>query len=143
MAVKIKILKVDPEAIIPNYAKLGDAGMDFYSAEEAVLKPGERKAVSSGIKMEIPEGYVGLVWDKSGLALNGGIKTMAGVIDSGYRGEIKIVLINLSDKDFEIKKGQKIAQMIVQKFESAETEAADNLSGSERGDGGFGSTGLN
>ncbi|MEK7144060.1 MAG: dUTP diphosphatase, partial [Patescibacteria group bacterium] len=85
---------------------------------------------------------VGLVWDKSGLALNNGIKTMAGVIDSGYRGEIKIVLINLGDEDFEIKKGQKIAQMLVQKVERPEIELVDELNATERGGNGFGSTGL-
>ena len=103
----IKIQKIDSEAIIPNYANKDDAGLDFYSVEDVALKPMERKAIRTGVKMEIPEGYVGLVWDKSGLAVNNGIKTMAGVVDSGYRGEIKIVLINLSNQDFEIKKGQK------------------------------------
>lgn len=138
----IKIQKIDYKAIIPNYANKDDAGLDFYSVEELIIKPNERAAIRTGIKMEIPSGYVGLVWDKSGLALNSGVKTMAGVVDSGYRGEIKIVLVNLSDKNFEIKNGQKIAQMLIQKIEKAEVEAADNLSGSERADNGFGSTGL-
>ena len=138
---KIKILKINSEAIIPNYAKVGDAGLDFYSVENVVLKPMERKAIRTGIKMEIPEGYVGLVWDKSGIAANSGIKTMAGVIDAGYRGEIKIVLINLSNQDFEIKKGQKIAQMLIQKIEHPKIEIVEFLSESGRGEGGFGSTG--
>ena len=92
--------------------------------------------------MELPEGFVGLVWDKSGLAIKNGIKTMAGVIDSGYRGEIGIVLANLSDQDFKIEKGQKIAQMLIQKVEWAEIEEVKELSKTKRGDGGFGSTGL-
>ena len=138
---KIKILKINSEAIIPNYANKNDAGLDLYSAEDFVLKPGERRAFKTGVKMEIPEGYVGLVWDKSGLAVNDGIKTMAGVIDSGYRGEIKIVLINLGEKNFEIKKGQKIAQMLIQKIEHPEIEIVEFLSESGRGESGFGSTG--
>lgn len=124
----------------PSYAKQGDAGLDLYSAENFILKPGQRKAVETGIRIEIPEGYVGLIWDKSGLALNSGIKTMAGVIDSGYRGEIKIVLVNLSDQNFEIKKGQKITQMLVQKVEHSEIEIVESLNDSHRGENGFGST---
>ena len=138
---KIKILKINSEAIIPNYANKNDAGLDLYSAEDFVLKPGERRAFKTGVKMEIPEGYVGLVWDKSGLAVNDGIKTMAGVVDAGYRGEIKIVLINLSNQNFEIKKGQKIAQMLIQKIEHPEIEIVEFLSESGRGESGFGSTG--
>lgn len=138
---KLKIQKINSEAIIPNYANEDDAGLDLHSAENFILKPGERRAIETGIKMEIPEGYVGLVWDKSGIAANNGIKTMAGVIDSGYRGEIKIVLINLSNQDFEIKKGQKIAQMLIQKIEHPEIEIVEFLSKSDRGEGGFGSTG--
>ncbi|MEK7568194.1 MAG: dUTP diphosphatase, partial [Patescibacteria group bacterium] len=138
----IKIVKIEEDAKIPNYANLSDAGMDLFSIEEVVLKIGERQAIRTGIKTEIPDGYVGLVWDKSGLALNNGTKTMAGVIDSGYRGEIKIVLVNLGDEDFEIKKGQKIAQMLVQKVERPEIELVDELNATERGENGFGSTGL-
>jgi len=138
---KLKILKIDSEAIIPNYANEDDAGLDLYSAENFILKSGQRRAIETGIKMEIPEGYVGLVWDKSGLAVNDGIKTTAGVVDSGYRGEIKIVLINLSNQDFEIKKGQKIAQMLIQKVEHPKIEIVEFLSESGRGEGGFGSTG--
>ncbi len=139
---KIKIQKIDSSAIIPNYANENDAGLDLYSVEDLILKKGERSVVKTGIKMEIPDGSVGLVWDKSGLALNSGIKTMAGVIDSGYRGEIKIVLINLSDKDFEIKKGQKIAQMLIQKVERPKIELVEELNESKRGEDGFGSSGL-
>ncbi len=139
---KLKIQKIDFEATIPNYANFGDAGMDLFSIEDVVLKIGERRAIRTGIKMEIPDGYVGLVWDKSGLALNNGIKTMAGVIDSGYRGEIKIVLVNLSKEDFLIKKNSKIAQMLVQKVERPEIELVGELNATERGENGFGSTGL-
>ena len=139
---KIKFQKILDEAIIPHYAHPGDAGMDIFSAEETIIKAGERKSIRTGIKMGLPEGFVGLVWDKSGLALKNGIKTMAGVIDSGYRGEIGIVLVNLSDQDYKIEKGQKIAQMLIQKVERVEIEETKELSETKRGEGCFGSTGL-
>ena len=138
----IRFQKILAEAIIPHYAHQGDAGMDIFSVEEDIIKAGERKNIRTGIKMELPEGFVGLVWDKSGLALKNGIKTMAGVIDAGYRGEIGIVLVNLSGQDYKIEKGQKIAQMLIQKVERAEIEDTQELSETKRGDGGFGSTGL-
>ena len=138
----IRFQKILAEAIIPHYAHQGDAGMDIFSVEEDIIKAGERKNIRTGIKMELPEGFVGLVWDKSGLALKNGIKTMAGVIDAGYRGEIGIVLVNLSHQDYKIEKGQKIAQMLIQKVERAEIEDTQELSETKRGDGGFGSTGL-
>jgi dUTP pyrophosphatase len=142
MGVKIKIIKIDKDVPLPNYAKSGDAGLDLYSAEEVTLKPGERYGVRTGVKMEIPDNHVGLIWDKSGVALNAGIKTMGGVVDSGYRGEVKVIMVNLSDRDFVIKKHSKIAQMLMKKFEQAEIEVVDELSKSERGEGAFGSTGL-
>lgn len=140
---KIKIQKINENVKIPNYAHQGDAGLDFYSAEEDyVLKPGERKGFLTGIKMEIPDGYVGLFWDKSGLAVKQGIKTMAGVIDSTYRGEVIVMLINLGDKEYLVEKNTKIAQMLIQKVEQAEIEIVEDLNSTKRGDGGFGSTGM-
>ena len=94
---KLLIQKLDSSAKLPEYAHIGDAGMDIYTNEEYILKPNERHLFGTGVKMAIPLGYVALVWDKSGLAVNNGIKTMAGVIDEGYRGEIKVLIINLSD----------------------------------------------
>lgn len=139
---KIKIQKIR-DAKIPNYAHRGDAGLDLYSAEaDCVLKSGERKGFSTGIKMEIPDGYAGLVWDKSGLAFNHGIKIMGGVIDSIYRGEIIVVLVNFGDKDYLVKKNTKIAQLLIQKIEQVEIEESENLNETKRGSGGFGSTGL-
>lgn len=138
---KIKIKKISDEAIAPSCHHKGDAGFDLRSVEEIVLKPGERVKVKTGVAMEIPEGYAGLVWDRSGMAANHGIKTMAGVVDSSYRGEISVVLVNLSDKDLKIEKGHKIAQMLVQKVENPEIEIVESLDDSERGEGGFGSTG--
>ena len=138
---KIKIQKIR-NTKTPNYAHQGDAGLDIYSAEEDYnLKPKERKGFLTGIKMEIPDGYVGLVWDKSGLASKYGIKTMAGVIDSSYRGEISIVLINLGSEDYLVEKNTKIAQILIQKIEQVEIEEVEDLENTERGDGGFGSSG--
>ena len=140
---KVKIKKLHPDATIPSYAHPGDAGMDLFSVEEDfVLKLGQRKMIGTGISMELPEGYVALVWDKSGVGAKG-IKRLGGVIDCHYRGEYKVVLINLSSEDYEIKKGQKIAQLLIQKIENPEIEEAENLSDTLRGDGGFGSTGVN
>lgn len=138
---KIKIIKLNQSAKIPSYAHYGDAGMDLYSLNKTVVEPQKRKAVSTGIALEIPKGFVGLIWDKSGLALNNGIKTMAGVIDSGYRGEIQIVVCNTSQKQFIFGKGDKVAQMLIQKIESPEIVEVDKLANTNRGTGGFGSTG--
>lgn len=138
---KIKIQKTG-DVRTPNYAHQGDAGLDVYSAEENyLLRPGERKGFLTGIKMEIPDGYVGLVWDKSGLATRQGIKTMAGVIDPTYRGEIAIVLINLGSESCLVEKNTKIAQVLIQKIEQIEIEESGDLKKTERGSRGFGSTG--
>lgn len=138
----IKVQKITNEAIIPSKSYAGDAGFDLYSAEEIIIKPGEIKGVKTGVKMEIPKGYVGLIWDKSGLAIKYGVKTMAGVIDSGYRGEIVVILTNLSRNNFKVEKKSKIAQILIQKFENAKIEIRRNLSKTKRGKNGFGSTGI-
>jgi len=140
---KLKIQKV---ADVPtlNYAHPGDAGMDLFSAEDLVLKPGERKVVSAGIKIAVPEGYEAQVRPKSGLTLNHGITVLntPGTIDSGYRGEVGVILINHSQEDFKIEKGSKIAQMVINKIEKVEIEEVPELDETKRGEGGFGSTGL-
>ncbi|MCH8987074.1 dUTP diphosphatase [Patescibacteria group bacterium] len=138
---KLQIQKLDKEAKLPSYAYKGDAGMDIYSIEEIDLAPGEKAAVRTGLRLAIPEGYAGFVWDKSGLAAKHHIKTMAGVVDSNYRGELQIVLTNLGKENYHIEKGSKIAQLIISSvasFEIEETEIADET---ERGEGGFGSSG--
>ncbi len=140
---KIKIQRINENAKIPNYAHRGDAGLDLYSVEESyVLKPGERKGFSTGVKMEIPDGYVGLIWDKSGLVAKYGIKIMAGVIDSTYRGEVIAMLVNLGSKEYLVEKNAKIAQMLIQKIEQVEIKVVEDLNVTKRGDGGFGSTGI-
>lgn len=138
----IKIKKLSENATLPRYAKPGDAGMDFYSNEETTILPNERKLISTGIVMAIPPGYVGLIWDKSGIATKYGIKTMAGVIDSGYRGEIKILIHNLSNQIHKIEKNTKIAQMLIQPIECRKVIEVEELDQTERGEGGFGSTGI-
>ncbi|MBN2367804.1 dUTP diphosphatase [Candidatus Woesearchaeota archaeon] len=139
--VEVAISKMDSELTTPHYAHEGDAGIDLRSSAVTVLKPGETLVVPTGIKMAIPEGYVGLVWDKSGYAAKHSIHTMAGVIDSGYRGEIKIVMKNLGKEDFEIKKDMKIAQILIQPVVRANLVEKDSLEDTSRGEGGFGSTG--
>ena len=138
----IKIKKLSVTAIIPKFANPGDAGMDFYANETIILQSHERKLISTGISMAIPYGYVGLIWDKSGLASKHGLKTMAGVIDSGYRGEIKILVHNLSDQTYTIQQGKKIAQMLIQPIEQREIVEVTDLNETKRGNEGFGSTGL-
>lgn len=139
---KIQIKKLEVDAKIPQYALAGDAGMDIFSLEDLVLHPMERIACRTGIAMKIPDGYVGLIWDKSGVSVKSGIKILGGVIDSGYRGEIKIGLINLSQEIYKIKKGDKITQMLIQKVENPDIVEVDKLKETERGTGGFGSTGI-
>ena len=141
MDLKIKIL--DNSIPHPKYAHPGDAGLDLYSTIDCVLKPFERKLIPTGIKIELPEGYAGFVQPRSGLAINNGISLVntPGLIDSGYRGEIKAILINLDPKnDFIIKKGDKICQLVILKVENVNLIFKDNLSETSRGEGGFGSS---
>jgi len=137
----VKIKKLKNGSVVPSYAHDGDAGMDVYASEEVAVKAGERVKVPTGIAMEIPEGYVGLVWDKSGLSMSHGLKTLGGVIDAGYRGEVMIGVANLSDEDYTVEKGHKVAQILIQKVELPKIEEVTELNNSHRGEKGFGSTG--
>ncbi len=137
---ELKVKRVSREARLPSYHHRGDAGLDIFSAMDCVLKPGEVQAVLTGIKVAIPEGFVGLVWDKSGISLKG-IHRLAGVIDSGYRGEVKVVMANLGEEPFVIEKGMKIAQLLVQPVVEVQVVETDDLGGTPRGEAGFGSTG--
>ena len=143
--IKIKVKKLHKDAIIPHYNREGDAGMDLYAVEDVILWPNEPVAVSTGLSIELPQGYVALVWDKSGLSLREGIKTMAGVMDSNYRGEYKIVLLNTTSQYYYLDKGDKIAQLLIQPVMKAEVEElkeGEQLSETTRGSNGFGSTGM-
>ncbi len=138
----IHIKKLNSTAIVPSYAHPHDAGMDLYACESMTIKAGERGLVPTGIAMAIPSGYVGLIWDKSGMALKFGLKVMGGVIDSGYRGEIKIIVHNLSSADYTVKAGEKVAQMLIQQVVQMPLVEIDSLDDTSRGVGGFGSTEL-
>lgn len=137
----LNIKKLHPDAKIPTYAHYGDAGFDLFATETVTIPVGARVLVGTGIAMEIPDGYVGLIWDKSGLSIKHGLKNLGGVIDAGYRGEIKAGVVNLSDEDYTVVVGHKVAQMLIQKVERAEIVEVDELSDTTRGHGGFGSTG--
>lgn len=141
--IKVKIKKIKDNAILPKYAHKGDAGVDLYSTGDYTLKPGERVLVSTGIKIAVPKGYEAQIRPKSGLALNHGISIVntPGTIDSSYRGEVRIIIINHGKENFKIEKGKKIAQMIFNKVEEAEFEEIEELDNTARGEGGFGSTG--
>lgn len=139
---RIEIKKLDKDAKLPIFAQKGDVGMDLFSSEDVVIKPGERISCKTGIAIKIPDGYAGLVWDKGGPSHKFGIKTLGGVFDSNYTGEYLIGLVNLGQEDFVIKKGQKIAQVIFQKVEIPEIEEVVELPETNRGAGAFGSTGI-
>jgi dUTP pyrophosphatase len=125
----------------PQNAKKGDAGSDLRASEEITIPSKGRCLVPTGISMAIPSGYVGLIWPRSGLAVKHGIDSGAGVIDSGYRGEIRVLLFNHSDADFKVAKGDRIAQILIQKVETPQFVQVETLDETERGAGGFGSTG--
>ncbi|MEK6961533.1 MAG: dUTP diphosphatase [Nanoarchaeota archaeon] len=138
----LKVQRIDKSVELPKYAKEGDAAFDLRSREEAVIEPGQVLTVATGIATAIPEGHVGLIWDRSGLAARHGIHTLAGVIDCGYRGEIGVVMRNSGTESFKVEKGMRIAQMIVQPFVQARFEEVQELDQTQRGATAFGSSGL-
>ena len=141
---KVRVRRLDAGLPLPSYARPGDAGLDLFSAETVALKPGERAAVSTGLAVEIPAGYAGFVHARSGRALREGLALVnaPGLIDSGYRGEIKVIVVNLDPADpVNVERGDKIAQLVIQPVATAELVETGDLEASERGDGGFGSTG--
>ena len=141
----IKVKKLKPGATVPTMGSKFAAGADLYSAEDAdvVIEPGETRFIGTGLAMEIPEGYVGLVYARSGLACKRGLApaNKVGVVDSDYRGEIKVALHNHGKEAQTVEKGERIAQMVIAPYLSVNYEEADELSETERGEGGFGSTG--
>ena len=137
----LKVKKLKEEAVLPSYAHKGDAGMDLFSCEDVVLYPGEKKTVGTGLAISFPEGYVALIWDKSGEAVEG-ITTLGGVIEHTYRGEYKVIMLNTGKNPYKIKKAQKIAQLLIQPIMTADVEEVSELGESKRGEGAFGSTGL-
>jgi dUTP pyrophosphatase len=143
-AVQVLLTRVDPAATLPHYAKPGDAGADLVTMSDAVIEPGERVVVGTGIAIALPVGYAGFVHPRSGLAARAGLSVVntPGTIDAGYRGEIKVCLINHDPHEpIVLSRGDRIAQLVVQKVEHAEFVEVDDLGASERGAGGYGSTG--
>ncbi len=138
---KLKVKRLVSESKVPTRAHSTDAGYDLYAAIGYDLRPGDRIQIRTGIALEIPTGHVGHVWDKSGLSQKFGLKTLGGVVDSGYRGEIMVGLVNLGDIGYEIQPGDKIAQLVIQKYEAPEIVEVEKLEAADRGDAGFGSTG--
>ena len=142
--IQLKIELVHTEAKMPLQARAGDAGMDLFSVVEMTLQPGERGLVGTGIKIELPEGYEAQVRPRSGLALKHGVTVLnsPGTIDAGYRGEVGVILINHGAEAFVVEKGMRVAQMVIQRVPEVELVAVESLSDSERGEQGFGSSGL-
>ena len=141
MILPVKVKRLHPDAKLPTYAHPGDAGLDMYSLEAYELKPGERRIFPCGFALEFPEGYAAIVKDKGSLPKNAGIHTMGGVFDAGYRGEYHANLINLGTESYQIKAGDKIAQLVIFPIAIAQLVETDTLSESSRGEGRFGSTG--
>ena len=143
-SVEIPLLRLDPELPVPAYAHPGDAGADLCTAVDVTIGPGERVMVPTGIALALPDGYVGLVHPRSGLAARHGLSIVnaPGTIDAGYRGEIKVMLINLDPHEtVSLQRGDRIAQLVVQRFERGVFVEVAELPGSARGEGGYGSTG--
>ncbi len=143
-SVQVLITRLDPDLPLPRYAKGGDAGADIVSRIDITLAPGERALVPTGIAIALPDGYVALVHPRSGLAIKHGVTMVnaPGTVDAGYRGELQIILINHDKSEpVSFKRGDRIAQLVIQKVERAEFVEVQDLPGSGRGTGGFGSTG--
>lgn len=143
--VQVLITRLDPDLPLPRYAKPGDAGADIVSRVDITLAPGERALVPTGIAIALPEGYVALVHPRSGLAIKHGVTMVnsPGTVDAGYRGELQIILINHDRREsISFKRGDRIAQLVIQQVERAEFVEVSELPGSGRGKGGFGSTGV-
>lgn len=138
---KIKVKQLHPEAKLPRRATEFDAGMDLVAVDFVFIGPGERAIVGTGVAMEIPVGYAGFIWPRSGLAVKKGIDTMAGVVDASYRGEVKVLLLNVGNEAVQIAKGDRIAQLVIQPVSLGDCDEVYHLGESERGAGGFGSTG--
>ena len=142
--IKLPVTRLDPSIELPAYAREGDAGLDLRAAHDATLEPGKRELVGTGLAVAIPPGYAGLVLPRSGLALSQGVTVLnaPGLVDAGYRGELKVLLVNHGEKPVTVRRGDRIAQLVVQSVERAEPIEVGELPASERGAGGFGSTGV-
>jgi dUTP pyrophosphatase len=143
-AVDVLVRRLDPDVPLPSYAHPGDAGLDLVTTVDVVLEPGERALLPTGIAIALPEGYAGFVHPRSGLALAHGLSIVnaPGTVDAAYRGELAVTVINLDPRDsIHLHRGDRIAQLVVQRVEHAVLHEVDSLPGSDRGEGGFGSSG--
>ncbi len=134
-------VRVEARGALPEYASEAAAGADLRASEPLVIEPGGRAAVATGVRLQIPPGHVGLVWPRSGLAVRHGLDTLAGVIDSDYRGELRVVLVNHGREPFAVAVGDRVAQLLVQPVARVRFRPAEVLDDTGRGQGGFGSTG--
>ena len=142
--IRVGVKRLDPSVPLPTYARHGDAGLDLCAAHDVTLPPGGRALVGTGLAVAIPPGHAGFVLPRSGLALKRGVTILnaPGLIDAGYRGELKVLLVNHdAEATVTLRRGERVAQLVLQRFERAEPVEADELPASERGAGGFGSTG--
>ena len=143
--VRLRIKRLDPTIELPSYAYAGDAGLDLRSSEDVTLEPFERRLVSTGLAIAIPEGYAGFVQPRSGMALKHGLSmaNTPGLIDSHYRGELKVIAINLDPREpISIKRGDRIAQLVIQQVPVVSLVEVEELDETDRGTGGFGSSGV-
>lgn len=142
-SLKILVKQLDAELPVPRHAQLGDAGVDLYARFAGELVVGERSLVPTGVAVAIPDGYVGLVVPRSGLAVRHGISLVnsPGILDSGYRGELQVIMINHGQEAFRYERGERIAQLVVVPAMTQSWEVVADLPESDRGEGGFGSTG--
>ncbi len=143
-AITLKLKKIDDSVPTPAYARPGDAGLDLYAAQDANIAPGCREIINTGIAIAIPEGYAGFVQPRSGLAAREGLTIVntPGLIDSGYRGELKVIALNTDvENTIRIQRGERIAQLVIQEVPVVTIDVVDELDATERGEGGFGSTG--
>jgi dUTP pyrophosphatase len=140
----LQVRRLDPAAILPGYAHPGDAGLDLATLEALRVEPGARVAARTGLAVAVPEGWVGLVHPRSGLARRHGltVANAPGTIDAGYRGEVQVLLVNLGDEPVELAAGDRVAQLLLQRVAQVTVKEVDSLEQTDRGAGGFGSTGL-
>ncbi len=139
---ELQVQKLYESALLPTYAHDTDAGMDLYCGEAITIASGYRAQVKTGIALAIPQGYVGLIWDKSGLSHKCGLKVLGGVVDAEYRGEVLIGILNTSTEVYTFAQGDKVAQLLVQKVEHPTLVEVASLTETSRGSNGFGSTGI-
>ena len=139
---ELRIQKIHQDAKLPAFAHATDAGLDLCTLEEVTIVPGERRTIRTGLALAIPEGYVGLLWDKGGISHKRGLKSFGGVIDTEYRGELFVGLANIGTESQTFNQGDKIIQILIQKVEHPTIVEVDSLDETVRGNGAFGSTGI-